>query len=73
MAFEVTYEAFRARATEQWGEDEAQRICPDYARHFALGCLIEAHTAEPARAAALRRLAEQMNPDRRREVPGAAA
>lgn len=63
MAFETTYKAFHARVTAQHGPAEADRICPEYARHFAAACREQSRTAPPDDVAVLLRLADQMNPD----------
>ncbi|MGV9278068.1 hypothetical protein [Streptomyces griseosporeus] len=61
----ITYEQFVARATQDYGEDWAQRHAADYGRNFALTARSMAETADPDNAAALRRVANMMDPDRR--------
>ncbi|MEU9557989.1 hypothetical protein [Streptomyces fumanus] len=73
MAFETTYEEFYARVARQDGEEEALRVCPPYSRLLARDLREQAVTASPDSAASLRRLADQMDPDLRQEVPDAAA
>ncbi|MFG2617800.1 hypothetical protein ACGFXC_09225 [Streptomyces sp. NPDC048507] len=72
MAFETTYGAFLARVTEQHGPTEARAICEPHARNLARSVRALAAGAEPASAARLLRLADQMDPDRR-DAPDAPA
>lgn len=63
--FAITYEEFLARATRKYGEAEARKICPKYARNLARTYREQAADEPPEDAAALRRLADNIDPDLR--------
>lgn len=65
MSFETTFEAFAERLIRQDGAAEAYRFAIPFCRDLARDCREQAGTAAPERAAMLRRLADQMDPDLR--------
>ncbi|HEX5543464.1 MAG TPA: hypothetical protein VFX60_18250 [Micromonospora sp.] len=65
MSFETTFEEFVERLTRQYGRDEALRTAVPFCRDFARTLREQAETEGAEDPAALRRLADQMDPDLR--------
>lgn len=70
MAFETTYEAFRARLIRQYGEEQGRQMAVEHGRTIAAQYRMYAQAGDLPDAPdpeTLRRLADQMDPDLRQE------